>query len=60
MIEARVERFLTEFAHWAATQETIHAVALVGSYARNNTTETSDVDLVILANEPAAYLRERA
>ena len=35
-------------------------MALVGSYARGTATEASDVDLVVLANEPALYLQERA
>jgi predicted nucleotidyltransferase len=41
---------------WSSTRPDIQAVALIGSYARNAATETSDVDLVILADDPRAYL----
>jgi predicted nucleotidyltransferase len=33
-------------------------VALVGSYARNAATETSDVDLVLLARRPEMFLQD--
>jgi len=33
-------------------------VALLGSYVRNAATEASDIDLVIIAREPQAYLRD--
>lgn len=59
MTKIRVEQFLHEFSHWATDQGNIEAVALVGSYARGTATETSDVDLVVLANQPDLYLQER-
>jgi len=49
---------LTEFSRWAASQTDILAVALVGSYARNEVTDTSDVDMVIIASKPETYLRD--
>ncbi|HUV88802.1 MAG TPA: nucleotidyltransferase domain-containing protein [Anaerolineae bacterium] len=55
-----VNRFLDEFAAWAAAQPDIVAVALVGSYARNAATETSDIDLVIIASQPETYLQDVA
>src|SRR5688572_3520261 len=55
----RVEEFLREFTRWASGQGDIQAVALVGSYARGTATETSDVDLVVVANQPQLYLKER-
>ena len=54
----RFDGFVSEFSRWAANLPDILAVALVGSYARNEATDTSDVDLVILAREPEAYLQE--
>ena len=54
-----VEGFLTAFTAWAAARPDIQAVALVGSHARNAATDRSDVDLVIIADQPEAYLRER-
>lgn len=54
------ERFLDDFSHWAYEQPDIQAVALVGSYARNAATPASDVDLVILTQEPGRYLDDLA
>jgi len=53
----KVNRFLNEFTEWARAQSDIEAVALVGSYARNAATETSDVDLVVIVHQPDKYLR---
>jgi len=55
-----VNRYLNEFAGWADAQPDIQAVALVGSYARNAATKTSDIDLVIIANQPETYLQDVA
>lgn len=54
----QVNQFLSEFSRWAASQTDILAVALVGSYARNEATDTSDVDLIIVASDPEIYLRD--
>jgi len=54
----KVEAFLSDLATWAASQPDIEAVALVGSYARNAATDSSDIDLVILARDPERYLRD--
>ncbi len=51
-----IRAFIDAFTQWATAQPDIQAVALVGSYARNAATETSDIDFVILANEPSKYL----
>lgn len=56
--QRQVDHFLTEFSRWAASQTDILAVALVGSYARNEATDTSDIDLVIIASKPETYLRD--
>jgi predicted nucleotidyltransferase len=60
MTKLRVEQFLHEFTRWATDQRDILGVALVGSYARGTATETSDVDLVVLANQPELHLQERS
>ena len=60
MSKDRAERFLREFSHWASGQSDIQAVALVGSYARGTATEASDVDLVVVANQPGLYLQDRS
>ena len=54
---AAVKRFLGEFTKWASQQESILAVALVGSQARGTASACSDVDLIILAREPADFVR---
>jgi predicted nucleotidyltransferase len=56
----KVKQFLNDFAEWAYTQPDIQAVALVGSYARNAATATSDVDLVVVAHDPEPYLHDQA
>ena len=55
---SRLARFLSVFTAWAMTQTTVQGVALVGSHARGTATEASDVDLVILADDPQAFLRD--
>jgi len=55
-----VNRYLDEFAGWADAQPDIQAVALVGSYARNAATATSDIDLVLIASQPETYLQDVA
>lgn len=52
-----VEQLLKDVARWASNQGDILAVALVGSHARGSATPDSDVDLVILAQDPGRYLR---
>ncbi|MBI2599753.1 nucleotidyltransferase domain-containing protein [Candidatus Daviesbacteria bacterium] len=51
-----VQEFLTEFIHWVKKQREILAVVLVGSYARGTAKPDSDIDLVIITNDPKAYL----
>jgi len=53
-----IEDFIRSVVHWASMQPDIGAVALVGSFARNAATENSDIDLVILTNEPDRYLKD--
>jgi len=48
--------FIEDFMRWSKRRRDIRAVALVGSYARETATETSDIDLVIITEEPDEYL----
>jgi ribosomal protein S18 acetylase RimI-like enzyme len=59
MTTSRVQEFLSQFTRWASGRGDIQAVALVGSHARGTQTEKSDVDLVIVADRPSAYLNDR-
>ena len=54
-----VELFLKDFVFWASAQADIMAVALVGSFARSAATDSSDVDLVILARDPNRFLIDK-
>jgi len=40
---------------WATKRKDIRAAALVGSYAKNAATASSDVDLVIITEKPQRY-----
>jgi len=48
--------FIEDFIRWSMKRKDIQAAALVGSYARNAATDSSDVDLVILVDDPQKYL----
>jgi predicted nucleotidyltransferase len=54
----RVDRFLNDVEVWASSRDDLLAAALVGSHARNTATEESDVDLVLIASDPATYLED--
>jgi predicted nucleotidyltransferase len=55
-----VTQFLADFTAWASARPDITGAALVGSHARSTATPESDVDLVILAENPAFYLGDTA
>lgn len=48
--------FIEDFIRWSKKRRDIRAVALVGSYAREAATESSDVDLVIITEKPQEYI----
>jgi predicted nucleotidyltransferase len=56
----RVVGFLEAVRRWASARPDILAVALVGSYARGAATDSSDVDLVLLTEEPESYFVDTA
>ena len=51
-----IREFLDEFISWASQQPDVQGVALVGSYARGAARDDSDIDLVILTEQPQTYL----
>jgi predicted nucleotidyltransferase len=53
-----IRDFITAFTSWASTQPDILAVVLVGSYAREAAKEDSDIDLVVLANDPRRWVED--
>jgi hypothetical protein len=51
----QAERIIKAALEWAKTHANIFAVALVGSYAREQARPESDIDLVILTSEPGWF-----
>jgi predicted nucleotidyltransferase len=51
-------RFFLDFFRWLESQPAIQAVAMVGSYARDEAKNTSDLDLIIIATDPTKYFAE--
>jgi uncharacterized protein len=55
-----IRNFIDRFVAWASTQPDVHAIALVGSYARAAARDDSDIDLVFLTDQPQKYLESTA
>lgn len=55
---ADIHPFLDQVHRWAVDQADIQAIALVGSYARDKASASSDIDLVMLVQEPGIYLAD--
>ena len=55
-----VERLLRGLASWAAGTTDVRAIGLVGSWARNQPRMDSDLDVVVLTDDPAAYVETEA
>ena len=53
-----VDLFLETLVAWARGRADIEGIALVGSYARNTASITSDVDLIFLTGERSQYLQD--
>jgi len=55
-MRGQARQFLQTFIEWADRESDILGVALVGSHARNEATELSDIDLVIITTTPGTYI----
>ena len=55
-----IDQFLMDLRQWAEQQEDIAGVLLVGSHARGQAREDSDVDVVLLTLKPERYLGDRS
>ncbi len=53
-----IEALLTAVVLWAEARDDVRALVLVGSHARGSASPESDVDLVVVAREPADYLAD--
>jgi len=58
MDRKKVNDFLKAISDWAEAQPDIHALALVGSYARGSEQQGSDIDLIMIASNPMKYILE--
>ena len=59
MPRSQITQFLSDITRWAAAQADILALALVGSHARNAANESSDVDLILITEQPEHYLNNQ-
>lgn len=50
--------FLDSLQQWTAREECILATALVGSFARGTATDDSDIDLILITEQPHVYLQD--
>ncbi len=55
-----VEALLGRLTDWAEGQPAIRALGLVGSWARDEATDSSDIDVVVLTTDPARFLTSDA
>jgi hypothetical protein len=53
-----VEAVLAHLVEWSSRHPDVLAVALLGSWARGEPRADSDVDLVVICEEPARYLAD--
>lgn len=60
MTEGDFESFLSGILAWAKIAPGVHALALVGSHARGEAGPRSDVDLIVIAADAPALIREPA
>lgn len=55
----RVARILARITLWGTLQPDIHALFLVGSHARGTASPDSDIDLVLVCQDPRSWLRDK-
>ena len=55
-----IRPFVGQLITWAEGEPRLRAIALVGSHARGTARADSDIDLVILATDPDAFLSDTA
>ena len=56
----QVERICRAIATWADRDPKIYAVALVGSWARNEAHPDSDIDLMVLTSDPERFFHDNS
>ena len=58
MHERTLDQLLEDATSWAEAQADVVGLALVGSHARGGARDDSDVDLVLLSNDPTRYFAD--
>jgi predicted nucleotidyltransferase len=51
-----VQNLLKKIKNWAHKNNDLNSLLLVGSYARNEVHQNSDIDLVLIFNDPKKYI----
>ena len=51
-----IHNLLKEIKNWAHRNNDLDSLLLVGSYARNKARQDSDIDLVLIFNDPKKYV----
>jgi hypothetical protein len=59
MKTAEVKAIVDAIAAWAVRRDDIRSMALVGSWARGNPRQASDIDLLLLSDRQDEYRRRR-
>ncbi|HUV15573.1 MAG TPA: aminoglycoside 6-adenylyltransferase [Pelolinea sp.] len=57
-MKGSIQGFLDRITNWASNNEDIRTVILVGSFARGEAKDDSDVDFVIIAENPDSFLKD--
>lgn len=55
-----IHEFLDVFLSWASDQPDVQGIAQVGSYARGTAGDASDIDLVILMEDPSEDMNTKS
>jgi predicted nucleotidyltransferase len=53
-----IDSFLSDLVNWAQGQPGVGAIALVGSHARGTAGPDSDIDILLLLDDPQAFLAD--
>lgn len=53
-----LDHFIDELHLWANAEPDVKAIALVGSHARGQAKSSSDIDLMIICEDPSRYLEQ--
>lgn len=55
-----IDNFLSQLSVWGAERGSIYAIGIVGSYARNEARADSDIDVVIVDQQPNQLLEDHS